>query len=354
MASSTGRKVVKRLAQAFVVLPVSVTVGAFGVANYYHWREELAHRAEEKPVAVTEYMLTTANRCNLIGKPRPTHVHLERIRQWHTERGYGGGITFRNFDESMDEHCTVYDSIVGETERHRRESFYIYYELDGHGNRRQDIFIRGTAVKSDFYTDFCIGKEFDEETELYFHRGFLEKANTILTDLEPLLDERSTTYVAGHSLGGSVAAIIAWKLHARGFAIGEVMSFGAPKFTTVTDAPFKLVSITHERDPIPTLPPDGPTAFFRGVYCPTGEQLKIRDSEDGIRMVKLPSLPYWRHHATLAPITSGFNPHRMFHYENFLDRLLGNSFAEASPGETAIEMKHEPEGYHQKSEASGS
>lgn len=274
---------------------------------------------------MTQNMLTTANRCNLMDH-RPTRKNLERIKMWHNKNGYSGGITYRHVDSSD---TTVYDKVAGETERHRRESFYIYYEIDPHGNRKQEVFVRGTAITSDVFHDVCYGKEFDKETGQYFHRGFLLKADSVLADLESLLDERATLYVAGHSLGGAVAAIIAWKLHARGYTISEVMSFGGPKFCTVRSPPFKLSSIAHECDPIPALPPDGPTALFRGYYCPTGEQLRLRHSIDsGMSLFRIPQLPYWRHHALNASLTSGVDWHRMYRYENCLSVLVNKTRAD--------------------------
>lgn len=316
-------KYAKRIAQASVVVPLSTVLAWASVANFLKWKEEHLHLEREQVEQVSRQMLLTAYRCNLLGHD---FLSLDQIREWHRNHGYHGGIVLRNFS---DDTCstmldTVYDSMLGETEKWRRECYFIYYEVDGDGSRRQDIFLRGTAATSDYLVDFAIGKEYDEETGQYFHRGFLRKADAIIKDLLPLLHNTTPTYLSGHSLGGAVAAIVAWKLHMRGFLIGGVTSFGSPKFCVSPKAPFDIVTVSHEKDPIPQLPPDGPTALYRGQYCFTGKQLRIRETEtDGLTLRRMPSeKPLWSESAAIVPVIRGVEPHRMRTYQRALEEII--------------------------------
>jgi len=329
-------KVAKRVGQASVIIPFTTVVAWCSVANFLKWKEEHLHLEKEQLVQPSPQMLLCARRCNLMGRQ---FLSLDMIRKWHRKNGFHGGIVLRNFAEKSEPSAleTVYDTILGETEKWRRECYYIYYEVDGDGNRRQDIFMRGTSATSDYLVDFAIGKEFDEETGQYFHRGFLHKANVIMEDLMPLLDQKAPTYISGHSLGGAVAAIVAWKLYHRGFIIGEVTSFGSPKFCVNDKAPFNIVSIAHEKDPIPQLPPDGPTAVYRGHYCFTGEQLRIREIEgEGFTLRRLPSeKPIWRESAAVMTVKEGVEPHRMRTYQRALEEIIEKNEAMKTNQEAA-------------------
>lgn len=63
---------------------------------------------------------------------------------------------------------------------------------------------------------------FDEECGCVFHAGFKEVADAVVQDLEAFLEPGVEIKVAGHSLGGAAAVIVAAKLKLRGYNVGKV------------------------------------------------------------------------------------------------------------------------------------
>lgn len=55
-----------------------------------------------------------------------------------------------------------------------------------------------------------------------FHAGFKEVADAVVEDLEPFLEPGAEVKIAGHSLGGAAAVIVAAKLKLRGHKIRKV------------------------------------------------------------------------------------------------------------------------------------
>lgn len=55
-----------------------------------------------------------------------------------------------------------------------------------------------------------------------FHAGFKEVADAVIEDLEAFLEPGAEVKLAGHSLGGAAAVIVAAKLKLRGYNIGKV------------------------------------------------------------------------------------------------------------------------------------
>lgn len=63
---------------------------------------------------------------------------------------------------------------------------------------------------------------FDEECGCVFHAGFKEVADAVVEDLEQFLEPGAEVKIAGHSLGGAAAVIVAAKLKLRGHKVGKV------------------------------------------------------------------------------------------------------------------------------------
>ncbi|CAM9779508.1 unnamed protein product [Ectocarpus sp. 4 AP-2014] len=92
-----------------------------------------------------------------------------------------------------------------------------------------------------------------------FHAGFKEVADAVIEDLEAFLEPGAEVKLAGHSLGGAAAVIVAAKLKMRGHNIVKVMTFGAPMVTDAAGAAIlrdllPVMRVTHERDPVPLTP----------------------------------------------------------------------------------------------------
>jgi len=273
--------------------------------------------------ALQRNLYQTALRCDLMGGAK--EISLEKVRDWHHKNGYFGGVVVRKMDsiqrahsgrksqttdddsdnDSNDESLeplssskqpsdsfrrstlslppSFFDRISGESDSHRRECYYLYYDIDAFtGKKTYDIVLRGTMCWSDLMYNLKFQKKWDAELELYIHKGFLQKAELILEDLLVLLSHVSggskktnnMINLSGHSLGGALAVIIACKLEKRGFNVNQVTTFGAPKFCTnysqsgevaslMQDLRFQYYNICDPDDLVTFLPTDGPVSYVR-------------------------------------------------------------------------------------------
>jgi hypothetical protein len=99
-----------------------------------------------------------------------------------------------------------------------------------------------------------------------FHRGFMEALHAIW---EPLLKQVGDAvaeadrplWVTGHSLGGALALLAAWRLQRSFIAVHEVVTFGAPMIGNEAAAKAferefagKIFRYVNLEDPVPLLP----------------------------------------------------------------------------------------------------
>jgi pimeloyl-ACP methyl ester carboxylesterase len=99
-----------------------------------------------------------------------------------------------------------------------------------------------------------------------FHRGFLEALNQIwdplLTEVSRLLEATDRPlWVTGHSLGGALALMAAWRLQRNFIKVHEVVTFGAPMVGNNAAARAfeqefagKIYRYVNLEDPVPLLP----------------------------------------------------------------------------------------------------
>ena len=149
----------------------------------------------------------------------------------------------------------------------RRECYYVYYEIQPSGRLVQQVFCRGTTLKVDILTCLQAWTVYDEELQCRVHRGFRDQADRVLADLVPLLapphHARATVELAGHSLGGAVAALVAGKLRHRGYRVVRLTTVGEPAYVaSYRDAeqlrqllPEDHLRVENDRDFVPFLPP---------------------------------------------------------------------------------------------------
>lgn len=264
------------------------------VAVSYQSRKYRKKRIQELPIAgnSAEWKLMAGGRSladvaevvrrtGLMGSSRSVKTELDRIRKWHHDHGYKGGLVLRDLTkplfgmelwESTEEHpqdLTIGEILDDTTILARRECYYLYYELKGNGAIKQEIFCRGTTLFADILTSLQAYMVYDEDLECRVHKGFCRQADRILEDVLPLLtpptDHRATIEVAGHSLGGAVAAILAIKLRKRGYRVIRVTTVGEPRFCS-QDAdgdrllellPKDYLRVENDQDFAPFLPPFG-------------------------------------------------------------------------------------------------
>lgn len=142
------------------------------------------------------------------------------------------------------------------------------------------IAIRGTVSLADLSIDLKTRQVFDEECGCLFHAGFKEVADVVADDVVQFLEDGAEVKIAGHSLGGAVAIIVATKLRLRGYDIGKVMTFGAPMVTDAAGAALlrdflPVMRVTHERDPVPLTP------LGRAKVSPAESRVQESEAEAG-------------------------------------------------------------------------
>lgn len=212
--------------------------------------------AKDSDILHTKYnlnsLIETVSRAGLIGTTKSVKDEIHTLRQWHTERGYNGGIVVRDLSRplfSLREHPDEHDETNDLTGGHdinmnidhmnRRECYYLYYEIHSNGETRQQLFCRGTTLLWDVLTCLQWWFVYDEELGCRVHYGFNSHADRIVEDVLPLLappkgNTCATLEVCGHSLGGAVAMLVAIKLRKRGYAVTRVTSLAGPRFCWVS------------------------------------------------------------------------------------------------------------------------
>ena len=154
----------------------------------------------------------------------------------------------------------------------------------------QYLTVRGTADKKNWAEDLQIKIRSDRTTNIPVDSGFDSVAQAIYNDAKPYLKPGYKTYVAGHSLGGSVAALLSVYLIEGGYSVQRVVTFGQPKFTTAAGVQrlgfLPITRVVDENDMVPMLPP----VSFRNIgnepYEHVGPEIVLLD---GPRYVYLPS-----------------------------------------------------------------
>lgn len=208
---------------------------------------------------------------------RSGRIDLAAIRRWHSEHGFTGAITLREWPADCAER---YSPVTGVSDRERRECYYVYHEPAGSGGKCvQQIFVRGTCVPEDCIENILVAKDWDPELGCQLHHGFRRRASQVFESLEPLLDSSAEITLSGHSLGGAVATIVGMRLHARGYNVREVVTFGAPKVTDKAGARShhfrtRVLRVTNLLDPVPLLP-FGFCTPFSGPFSQLGAQVLL-------------------------------------------------------------------------------
>jgi pimeloyl-ACP methyl ester carboxylesterase len=134
--------------------------------------------------------------------------------------------------------------------------------------KQQVIAIRGTANKQDWLTDIRFVPVTDGILRVTVHHGFELYARAVLDDLIATghiseLNRTYDTYVAGHSLGGAVAVLLALYLNVQYPSVLNlkgVYTYGQPKVfdnngaTSWPGFADNIYRVENCYDPVPTVP----------------------------------------------------------------------------------------------------
>lgn len=259
-------------------------------------------------------LLQTTIRAGLMGQKKSVKEELEHIRKWHQNNGFHGGLVVRELTQPLynirdhgnimtpNEASTTEESIPTIHNLNQRECYYLYYEVRPDGQIRQQIFCRGTTLAADVWTGMqsMLLYTYDEELNCSLHKGFLDHANRLITDLQPLLvsdgekgtaNKRATVELCGHSLGGAVAIIVACKLMKRGYHVLQVTTIGAPRVCHWDAVPIlsnflpkDTLRIENDLDLVCYLPPHGKGLFTNKSSGYVGHKL-LFSSDDLARFI---------------------------------------------------------------------
>jgi hypothetical protein len=224
---------------------------------------------DSKRKTSVEELVCTMTRAKLMGTKKSVNHELQDIRKWHVEHGYKGGLVLRELQKPVfgsTQEDTPEFEFMDAMALARRECYYIYYEIKGDGEIRQQIFCRGTTLGVDILTCLQFWWVYDEDLGCRVHRGFRNHANHLLRDILPLLlsDKRATIEISGHSLGGAAAFLLAIKLRLLGYNVVKLTTVAAPRFCNASGVPIlsrylppDTLRIEDDRDIVPFLPPFG-------------------------------------------------------------------------------------------------
>ncbi len=113
----------------------------------------------------------------------------------------------------------------------------VKYFIERNQTRRtQTIVVRGTVDQVSKDVNFEVQGVYDKKAGIYLHAGYRTVARAVYADLQGHLKKGLRIYLTGHSLGGSVANILAIYLQRDGYRIAGVYTFGQPKITNLQGA----------------------------------------------------------------------------------------------------------------------
>ena len=130
----------------------------------------------------------------------------------------------------------------------------------------QILCIRGTNNLLNAWIDSQYFLKEEPEIGINVHRGFNKAVKEILPTIKELLDPNRKAILSGHSLGGSMAILLAMYLEKEGFDIQWIVTMGQPKITDNEGAEkyqhLPLLRLVYHLDVVPSLPPRVVTRYY--------------------------------------------------------------------------------------------
>jgi triacylglycerol lipase len=194
----------------------------------------------------------------------------------------------------------------------------------------QHVTIRGTANWKNVLEDVDFTVRQSPDAAIPVSAGFDLVARQILVDVRTRFSKQHRTSVTGHSLGGAVAALLAFYLIEEGYEVVHVVTFGQPRFTTsdaVRSGRLRALSsvltrVVDENDVIPMLPPGSARTDGHGPFEHVGREIIVLDGPYYVDLPihaadRLSVDESWREWASARLVDH--------HMANYLARLLTKS-----------------------------
>ena len=155
--------------------------------------------------------------------------------------------------------------------------------VDGNpAGEAQWVILRGTANLQDIFADLDFVGRDEHELGINVHAGFDQSLQECLPWILERLDKTRPVWVTGHSLGGSVAALLVATLDHRGYKNVSAITFGQPKFTDAHGAGklarLNILRIVHDEDPIPMMPPVKMEGESFALYHHFGPEIIVKST----------------------------------------------------------------------------
>lgn len=123
----------------------------------------------------------------------------------------------------------------------------------------QILCIRGTNNLLNAWIDSQYFLKFEPKLGIKVHRGFNKAIKEIIPSIRGLLDPNRKVILSGHSMGGSMAILLAMYLEQEGYDIQWIVTMGQPKITNQEGVLkynyMPVLRVVYQLDLIPTLPP---------------------------------------------------------------------------------------------------
>jgi hypothetical protein len=130
-----------------------------------------------------------------------------------------------------------------------------------------------------------------------FHRGFMQALDDVWAPLFAAVDEamqkaERPLWITGHSLGGALALLSAWRFQRNFIAVHEIVTFGAPMIGNKAAADAfekefaaKISRYVNFEDPVPLLPSVSLMANTY-IHCPTEVPLSPEQAATALEALK--------------------------------------------------------------------
>ena len=187
---------------------------------------------------------------------------------------------------------------------------FIDSKTDGTG--LQWVVLRGTTNLSNAYADLDFVEREDHELQIKVHQGFDDALQECMPWIIGRIHRGRPICITGHSLGGSVAVLLAATLEKRGYKDVSAVTFGQPKVTDAHGAnalnELRVLRVVYEDDPVPLVPPFTVDGIGPSLYQHFGAELLLKSDGhfyymDAHDPERLDVTDYWSNITHIRPKT---------------------------------------------------